>query len=260
MRGLDGKVALVTGGGNGIGRAISIRLASEGCAVAVVDLDLASAETTAKVIADEGGRAIALESDISDEKAVGELAGRTARELGSVPAIAACNAGVNQRKDLFELSGEEFDRLLAVNTRGCFLTLKAFGEAMSELAGGSLVATASIAGRMGDRYGTHYAASKAAVISLVKSFAIAFAPSRIRVNAVAPGIVDTDLLAASNEAFARIFGQSVEEIRTSREARVPLGRVGTPEDIAAAVAFLSSDDASYITGECLHVAGGQLMI
>jgi NAD(P)-dependent dehydrogenase (short-subunit alcohol dehydrogenase family) len=260
MRGLNRKVALVTGGGRGIGRGVSLRLAEEGCAVAVVDLDASLAASTAREIGARGGVACSLEADISDETIVAGLMARAERELGSVPDIAICNAGIQQRKNLFDVSGSEFDRLLAVNARGCFLTMKAAGAAMAELSRGAIVATASISGRMPDPYGAHYAASKAAVISLVKSFALALAPRGVRVNAVAPGIVDTDLLAASNDAIARMRGQSADQVRRSREAAVPLRRAATPEDIAAAVAFLASEDAAYITGECLHVAGGQLMV
>lgn len=260
MRGLTGKVALVTGAGRGIGRGISLRLAAEGCAVAAVDLDAATATSTAAEIRALGGVACGLEADISDGAMVAGLMGRAASELGSPPHIAVCNAGIQQRKNLFEVSGDDFDRLLGVNARGCFLTMKAAGQTMAELSRGAIVATASISGRMADPYGAHYAASKAAVISLVKSFALALAPSGVRVNAVAPGIVDTDLLTASNDAIARIRGQSAEEVRRAREAAVPLRRAATPDDIAGAVAFLASEDASYITGECLHVAGGLLMV
>jgi NAD(P)-dependent dehydrogenase (short-subunit alcohol dehydrogenase family) len=260
MRGLNGKVALVTGGGRGIGRGVSLRLAEEGCAVSVVDLDAGLAASTAREIGAQGGVACGIEADISDEAMAAGLMTRAERELGSVPEIVICNAGIQQRKNLFDVSGSEFDRLLAVNARGCFLTMKAAGAAMAELSRGAIVATASISGRMPDPYGAHYAASKAAVISLVKSFALALAPRGVRVNAVAPGIVDTDLLAASNDAIARMRGQSADQVRRSREAAVPLRRAATPEDIAAAVAFLASEDAAYITGECLHVAGGQLMV
>jgi NAD(P)-dependent dehydrogenase (short-subunit alcohol dehydrogenase family) len=260
MRGLNGKVALVTGGGRGIGRGVSFRLAEEGCAVSVVDLDAGRAASTAREIGAQGGVACGIEADISDEAMAAGLMTRAERELGSVPEIVICNAGIQQRKNLFDVSSSEFDRLLAVNARGCFLTMKAAGAAMAELSRGAIVAIASISGRMADPYGAHYAASKAAVISLVKSFALALAPSGVRVNAVAPGIVDTDLLAASNEAIARMRGQSADQVRRSREAAVPLRRAATPGDIAAAVAFLASEDAAYITGECLHVAGGQLMV
>jgi NAD(P)-dependent dehydrogenase (short-subunit alcohol dehydrogenase family) len=260
MRGLSGKVALVTGGGRGIGRGIALRLAAEGCAVAVVDLDAGTAASTAGEIGAQGGVACSIEADVSDEATVTELMAQAHAELGSVPHIAICNAGIQQRKSLFEVSADDFDRLLAVNAKGCFLTMKAAGQAMAELSRGAIVAIASISGRVADPYGAHYAASKAAVISLVKSFAVALAPSGVRVNAVAPGIVDTDLLAASNAAIARMRGQSADEVRRGRESAVPLRRAATPADIAAAVAFLASEDAAYITGECLHVAGGQLMV
>jgi NAD(P)-dependent dehydrogenase (short-subunit alcohol dehydrogenase family) len=228
--------------------------------VAVVDLKTDLAASTTDEIRSRGGVACGLQADISDEATVAGLMARVEGELGSVPDIAICNAGIQQRKNLFDVSGDDFDRLLAVNARGCFLTMKAAAGAMAELSRGAIVAIASISGRMPDPYGAHYAASKAAVISLVKSFALALAPSGVRVNAVAPGIVDTDLLAASNEAIARMRGQSPDEVRRAREAAVPLRRSATPDDIAAAVAFLASEDASYITGECLHVAGGQLMV
>lgn len=260
MRGLAGRVALVTGGGRGIGRGVCLRLAEEGCAVAVADIDGGLAASTAGQITAGGGAACSLKADVSDEAAVASLAARAEDGLGAAIDIAVCNAGIQQRKDLFEVSGEDIDRLLAINGRGCFLTMQAAGQVMAPLGRGAIIATASISLRMPDPYGVHYAASKAAVISLVKSFALALAPSGVRVNAVAPGIVDTDLLAASNEVYARLRHQSPEQVRHAREAAVPLRRAATPADVAAAVAFLASQDASYITGECLHVAGGQFML
>ena len=247
MRGLDGKAALVTGGGRGIGRAVALRLAAEGCAVAVADIDPGLAASTAREITDQGGVASGLEADISAEPVVAALLDRAAGALGAVPEIVICNAGIQQRKNVFDLSGEEFDRLLAVNARGCFLTMKAAGQALAELSRGSIVATASIAGRMGDPHGTHYAASKAAVISLVKSFALALAPAGVRVNAVAPGPTRT----------AMMEGVPAEMVK-QLAALAPAGRVAQPEELAAAIVFLASDDASFVHGVTLAVDGGRV--
>jgi NAD(P)-dependent dehydrogenase (short-subunit alcohol dehydrogenase family) len=244
----DGAAAVVTGAAQGIGAAIAARLASGGARVVVADIDLPGAEKTAAEI---GGDAEPMWLDVADPDSVARL--------GSLRfSLLVCNAGVQTFQRAVDVSVDEWDRVLDVNARGTMLTLQAGARAMRD--GGSVVAVASIQGRLGAPYYPHYAASKAAVISLVKSFALALAPRGIRVNAVAPGIVDTPLWDLADENLSRLRGVEPGAARKERIAAVPLGRAGTPEDVAAATSFLLSADASYITGECLHVCGGDVML
>jgi NAD(P)-dependent dehydrogenase (short-subunit alcohol dehydrogenase family) len=168
-----------------------------------------------------------------------------------------CNAGVQTFQKAVDVTVAEWDRVLDINARGTLLSIQA---AATMPAGSAIVAMASIQGRLGGPYYPHYSASKAAVLSLVKSFALALAGNGIRVNAVAPGIIDTPLWDEADRRLSALKGEEPGMARAERIAAVPLGRAGTPADVAAAVSFLLSDDASYITGECIHVCGGDVML
>ena len=259
QRGLRGRLAVVTGGGGGIGRAISLRLAQEGATILVTDRDLASAEVGAAAIRDMGGSASSLEVDVTKPSHIKRLSA-TWREgqLGRPTVVVSC-AGLQTFTDVLDVSTEDWDRVMDVNAKGALLVLQAAARAMGN-AGGSIVTVASLQARLGSRYYAPYSASKAAVLSLTRSFAVALAAQGIRVNAVAPGIVDAGLWELADAELARLRGVSSGVPRQERIAQVPLGRAGTPDDVASAVAFLASDDASYITGECLHVCGGDLML
>lgn len=261
MRGLTGRVAAVTGGGQGIGAAISRRLAGEGVAVLVTDLSREAAETTARSIRDEGGRAAALAVDVRSREDLDRVPGEAAEQLGAPLSVVVCNAGHQTFKKLEDLGIEEWDAVQAVNARGTFSTLQMAADALRRAPdGGAVVTIASLQARLGSVYYAHYSASKASVLSLTKSFALSLAPDRVRVNCVAPGVVDTELWAKADRELALLRGVPPGQPRTERIAQVPLQRAGTAEDVAAAVAFLASEDASYITGECLHVCGGDLML
>ncbi len=196
--------------------------------------------------------------DIADPESVAGLGAAAAAAFDEPVRYFVANAGVQTFRRATELPVDEWDLVLTVNARGTMLSLQEAARCMPD--GASIVAVASIQGRVAAPYYPHYAASKAAIISLVKSFAVALAPRRIRVNSVAPGIIETALWDEADARLSALTGREPGAARAARIAQVPLGRAGTPEDVAAAVAFLLSGDASYITGECLHVCGGDVML
>lgn len=260
LRGLGERVAVVSGGGGEIGRAICRRLALEGARIVVTDRVAELAEMSADEVRSNGGAATTLVVDVTRPDQLSQIVPAAVREFGNAPTIAVSCAGIQTFADIFDVSLDEWDRVFDVNARGTFLFANAVAPAMREARGGSIVAVASIQGRLGSRYYAHYSASKAAVLSLTKSFAVALAPDGVRVNAVAPGIVDTEMWRAADRELARLREVPAGIPRQERVAQVPLRRAGTPADVAAAVAFLASDDASYITGECIHVCGGDVML
>jgi NAD(P)-dependent dehydrogenase (short-subunit alcohol dehydrogenase family) len=244
---LDGRRALVTGAGRGIGRAIAERLADEGAAVLVADID----DTEAKAVA-KGIGAEAVHLDVGDPGAIDEFA----RTVGALDIVVA-NAGIQTFAPASELSVADWDRVLAVNARGVLLTLQLASRVLNP--GGSAVTISSIQALLPNRLSAHYAASKAAVLSLTRSFAAELAPRGIRVNSVAPGRIDTSLSDFGSTEVGRITGVDADQVLDQRIAINPLNRIGRPAEIASVVAFLASDDASYITGECINVCGGDVM-
>ena len=243
---LSGKVALVTGGGTGIGRATALALAAEGAAVAVnYSRSRGDAEETASEIVSRGGRAITAACDISDERGVGAMIGRVTAELGRLDVLVN-NAGTTKfvdHRDLEALTGEVWDRIFAVNVKGTFFCSRAAARAMT--GGGRIVNIGSVAGIRGNGSSIAYAASKAAIHTMTLSLARALAPS-ITVNAIAPGLIET-----------RWHGGHEAE-NAARAARFPVKRIGRPEDIAhMAVAFATADN--FLTGQVIVVDGGALL-
>lgn len=242
-RGLAGRAALVTGAGAGIGLAIARRLAEAGAGVAL--LDLRGAAEAAALIAAEGGRAIAIAGDVSrDADAAGAVA-RAREEFGRLD-ILVNNAGIASLRPFLETTPEEFRRTLDVNVTGAFLLSQAAARIMMAQGGGRIVNIASISGQRAGAGRTAYGTSKAALIQLTRQMALELAAHAITVNAVAPGPVETEMAKLMHD-------------RKTREGylrMVPLGRYGTPEEIAEAVLFLASDRAGYITGHVLDVDGG----
>lgn len=259
-RGLTGQVALITGAGGEIGRAISARLSLEGVHILMADCDVVSSEEAASVVVAAGGRAIGIDVDVTDQAALARVGPVAIAAFGALPSIVVCCAGIQTFADIYDLSEDDWDQVLEVNGRGTFLTMQLAARMMREAGRGSIVTVASVQGRLGSRYYAHYSASKAAVLSLTKSFAVALAPHGVRVNAVAPGIVETRMWQTADAELARIQGVPPGEPRRQRIEQVPLGRAATTDDVASAVAFLASEDASYVTGECLHVCGGDFML
>ena len=247
------RIAIVTGGGSGIGVAVSERLAADRAAVAVFDLDGESAAATASAIEAAGGAAIAVACDVADRAAIEAGVAETAKRLGP-PTILINNAGITPFGRFLEISRESFDQVMAVNLRGTFECCQVVIPHMIEEGWGRIVNISSSSAQTGNFGQTHYSASKAAVIGLTRSLAKEFGHKGITVNAVPPSFVETPSL--HRAADDGQLGEGIDQhIPTT-----PVRRVGQPSDIAAACAFLCRDDASYITGQVLGVNGGRVIV
>ena len=251
MARFDGRVALVTGAGQGIGAAIAARLASEGAAVAVVDMNEEAANASAEAITLKGGKAIGIAANVTEEDSVAAAVERTVSELGGLQ-IVVNNAGITRDNMLFKMSADEFDLVLDVHLRGTFLITKAAQKHMID-AGYGRVVNLSSRSALGNRGQANYSAAKAGVIGFTATAAIELGKFGITVNAVAPGFIDT----AMTEATAHRMGITPDQFREGAAQQIPVARVGQPEDVAALVAFFASEEAGYISGQTLHINGGQ---
>ena len=244
------RTAIVTGAGRGIGAATAIRLARDGHAVAVLDLDLPACEQTVATITSSGGRAIAMAADISSPEAVTAAVAQVVRELG-VPTILVNNAGVIRDNLIFKMPLEDWDAVMNVHLRGAFLMTKAVQVHMTAESYGRIVNLSSTSAQ-GNRGQVNYSAAKAGVQGFTKTLAIELGPFGVTANAVAPGFIATEM----TRATARRMNISFEEFLLSAAAQIPVGRVGQPEDVAAVISFLASEEAGYVSGQIIYVAGG----
>lgn len=242
-----GKTAIVTGGGTGIGRAIALELAARGADVALCGRRLEKLQGTADEIRALGRRALPLAADVGDAAQVQAFVDRVMDEFGRIDVLV-CNAGVTRDNLLVRMSEDDWDTVIRTNLKGAFLLSKAVVRPMMKQRAGSIVLVSSISGLIGNAGQCNYAASKAGLVAFGKSLAREVASRGIRVNSVAPGFIVTGMTAALPEAAAEQLS-----------SRIPAGRLGRPEDIAKAVAFLASDEASYVTGQTLGVNGGMAM-
>lgn len=252
---LTGRVAMVTGGGRGIGRAIALKLVAEGAAILVADVDAGGGAETARAIEGQGGKARFAATDVARPEASRAAVAAALEHFGRLDVVVN-NAGVVRARPLLDVTEDDWDRTFGVNARGLFFCLQAAAREMAERGGGCIINMASIAGRWGRPLLSDYAASKAAVISITRSAALALAPRGVRVNAVCPGVVDTAMWAQIDREWGAAVGAKPGEVLAGRVAGIPLGRIETPEDVAGLVAFLASDDAAYITGQAINVCGG----
>ena len=262
---LAGKVVLVTGGGRGIGRGIALRMAEEGADVAVADIDYSIAQAVAAEVERLGRRSVAIQVDTSSRQQVKDMVSRTVEALGGLD-IAFNNAGVGHNSLFMDITDDLWDWQFNVNSKGVFMCVQEEARQMIKQGrGGKIINTASVAGRHTSPYQTHYAASKWAVIGLTQGAAKALAKYGITVNAMNPGIIDTQMIRNTDGQLGAIYqaetGRAYEkgEVLREFEKGIPLGRVGTPADVACLAYFLASPDSDYITGQAINVCGGMVM-
>jgi len=242
-------VSLITGASRGIGKASAIRLAEEGFDIAInYNRTESGAKEAFASVKEQGRNAILVKADVSDYGAVELMVKKVVDEFGRLDVLVN-NAGVYPRKLIDDISPDEWQEVMDINLKGIFNCCKAAIPYMKEQRKGSIINLSSVLGIMGSKQGVHYSASKAGVIGITKSLAKELAPHNIRVNAIAPGAIETDILK-----------KDTPEQRKRRIAQIPMGRVGRPEEIAEVVAFLASEKSSYITGETISVNGGLLMV
>jgi 3-oxoacyl-[acyl-carrier protein] reductase len=250
---LDGRVAIVTGAARGIGVATARRLAEDGARVTVADLDVEGAEKAAAEISaggKAGTEAIGVPVDVADPVAVQNMIDRTLARFGRLD-ILVNNAGILRDNLLYKMSDDDWDRVLAVHLRGAFLCARAAQKSMVEQKSGRIISVSSTSA-LGNRGQANYSAAKAGLQGLTRTLAIELGPFGVTVNSVAPGFIDTDM----TRATAARMGVTPEQMRDALKDRIPLRRVGQPSEVASVIAFLASDDASYVNGQVIYVAGG----
>lgn len=248
MKRFEGKVALITGGGSGIGRAVALRFAAEGAMVAVADINSVGGQEICRQIESLGSRALFARADVTTSTDAERMVMETVKAFGRLDILFTA-AGIGGGGTVVDISEEEWDRMVNLDLKGVYLSSKFAIPAMRKTGSGAIIHVASIGGLRGDWGGASFSAAKGGVINLTRHMAVAHAPENIRVNCVCPGVIETPL----TENWL-----NNPEVRKSVTARHPIGRLGQPEEVAAAVAFLASDDASFITGAILAVDGGCL--
>lgn len=256
---LKGKVAVVTGGGSGIGSGICRTLAEEGCVVAVTDIRFNAAEKVASEIAkDLNAKTKAYAFDVSDKNAVEQAAEGIEKELGPID-IWVNNAGISKIVPFLECSEELWDLTMRINLKGAFIGCQTAIKHMLARKRGVIINMSSQSGKAGNSHYEAYCASKFGIIGLTQSIALEFARQGIRINALCPGVVFTPLWDEQLKDYAGKRNLKPEEVRPYLESKIPLGRLCTPEDVAKAIVFLASEDSSYITGQSINLAGGSIM-
>jgi 3-oxoacyl-[acyl-carrier protein] reductase len=244
------RVAIVTGAARGIGAAIAYRLAADGMSVGVVDLDEQGSERTAKEIIENGGKALPIGADVTDERAASKAVQQTAAELGPV-GVLINSAGIIRDNLIFKMSTSDWDSVMDVHLRGAFLMTRSAQAHMVEAKWGRIVNISSTSA-LGNRGQANYATAKAGLIGFTKTLALELGKFGVTANAIAPGFVETDMTAAT----AARQGLDFEDWKASIARDIPLGRIGQPEDIAAVARFLCSEEAGYVSGQVIYVNGG----
>jgi 3-oxoacyl-[acyl-carrier protein] reductase len=244
---LNGKIALVTGAAQGIGRDIALALATDGADVAICDVNLEAAQKTAADIEALGRKSLALKANVAASADVTAMVDQIVEKFGRID-ILVNNAGITRDGLILRMKEEDWDLVLSINLKGAFLCTKSALKYMTKQRGGTIINIASIVGAMGNAGQANYVASKAGLIGLTKTIAREYANRGITANAVAPGFIETAMTQALSE-----------NVRTELAKQIPMGKLGTPADVANAVRFLASPWASYISGQVIHVNGGMYM-
>jgi 2-hydroxycyclohexanecarboxyl-CoA dehydrogenase len=254
VQGLNGKVAVVTGGGQGIGRALSLRLAAEGCKVAIFDLSVEAGEETAKIASESGGKITTYQVDVSDTELVNEAVEQVEAELGPIWVLVN-NAGWDRPMPFLKTDKAFWDKVININLYGALNTHAAVAGRMAERGGGRIINIASDAAKVGTSNEAVYSACKGGLISFSKSIARELARNNVLVNAVCPGPTNTPMMAS-------VLGEGEQAVKWKNAMLrgIPLGRMAEPEDYAGIVALLASDDGAYITGQAISVSGGMNMV
>jgi 3-oxoacyl-[acyl-carrier protein] reductase len=244
------RVALVSGGARGIGAAIAHRLAADGMSIGVVDLDQQGAARTANTILERGGRAVAVTADVADEAAAGDAVAEVSAVLGPVTVLVN-NAGILRDNLLFKMSVDDWDSVLDVHLRSAFLLTRAAQAHMVQAKWGRIVNLSSTSA-LGNRGQVNYAAAKAGMQGFTKTLALELGKFGVTANAIAPGFIETDM----TQATAARLGMEFEDWKAAASRDIPVGRIGQPADIAAAASFFCSEEAGFVSGQVLYVAGG----
>ena len=244
------RVAIVTGGARGIGASVARRFARDGMAVAVLDLEVGGCQEVVDEITGSGGRALAVAADVMDEASVTAAVGAVTDGLGA-PTVLVNNAGVLRDNLLFKMTVDDWDTVMGVHLRGAFLMSRAVQKHMTDAGWGRIVNLSSTSA-LGNRGQANYAAAKAGIQGFTKTLAIELGRFGVTVNAVAPGFIET----AMTRQTAERMGVGFDDLRAAVSKEIPVGRIGEPDDVSAAVAFFVRDDASYVSGQVLYVAGG----
>jgi 3-oxoacyl-[acyl-carrier protein] reductase len=251
LRRLEGRIALITGGARGIGAATAERLAEDGAAIALCDLDLAGAEATAKHIAGRCGvAALALKADVGKAEEVEGLVGEIAGRLGSLD-ILVNNAGITRDNLIHKMTEEDWDAVALVHLKGAFLCARAAQREMVKRNWGRIINLSSVSA-LGNRGQTNYSTAKAGLQGMARTLALELGRYGITANAVAPGFIDSEM----TRQTALRLGRDPEEWKAEIAAQIPVRRAGTPRDVANLIAFLASDEASFISGQVIYIAGG----
>ena len=254
---LDGRVAVITGGGQGIGRVCAIRASEEGAAVVIADISENLGEAVAQEITDAGGVAISVPTDVSDSRSVTDMVERVAAEFGRLDLLhnnaAITDPNLSETPNSLELEEEVFDRVVAVNLKGVWLCSKHSAELLAADGGGAIVNAASVAGLVAWPPAVAYGAAKAGVIQLTRMMAAELAPKSVRVNCYSPAVIETPMV---NEFYERMSPETRDLAMADLTGRNMISRLGRPEEIADLVIFLGSDQASFITGENVNIDGG----
>jgi NAD(P)-dependent dehydrogenase (short-subunit alcohol dehydrogenase family) len=255
---LEGQVAIITGAGRGIGRATALELAQMGADIVIAELDRAGAEHTAAEVKSCGRRASVVPIDVTSLPDLRVMAEQTYAEFGRID-ILVNNAGIYRAASPLAITEEHWDAVMNVNAKAVFFASQAVLPTMVVQKRGAIISLASMAGKVGSRTNLPYNASKAAVISITKSLALAHARDGVRVNCVCPGFVETDMWMTVAREQGALMGLGPEDFTKQRAEQVPLGRMERPEDVAHLIGFLASERAAYMTGQAINVTGGLIM-